>query len=161
MEISREEKALELTQRGIDLVQEGRTREALAIARELHQMRFSGGFEVEAQALARDGEIEEAISVLRKGMELAPAAWLNASLLGNYLSDVGRYAEAFAAYEQALDVPAADRILIEANHAMAMQRAGKDEAARAKLQSVLAQDMSDAEPGLVRFVRKLATSLDL
>lgn len=99
--------------RGLSLVKKGKTAEALRVARELHAIRYSGCFEIEAQALAREGSKEEAVKVLRKGLEVAPASWLNGNLLGNYLSDEGRYDEAFAAYEEALRTPTADRILIE------------------------------------------------
>ena len=104
------ERADELMKRGLAFVRESRTREALAVASELHSLRFSGGFEIEAQALAYDGLKEEAVAVLRKGLRAAPNSWLNGNLLGNYLSDLGRYEEAFAAYEETLRTPSADRI---------------------------------------------------
>lgn len=145
--------------RGLALVEKGETTEALAVAQELHSIRYSGGFEIEAQALAREGSKEEAIAVLRKGLEAAPTSWLNGNLLGNYLSDQGRYDEAFAAYEEALRTPTADHILIEANYALALKRAGRDEEARAKIAEVAAQDLSEAEPGLQEFVQSLADDL--
>ena len=93
--------------RGLSYVKDGRTAKAMEVARELYSLRYSGGFEIEAQALAQDGMKDEAISVLCKGLEAAPTSWLNGNLLGNYLSDQGRYEEAFIAYEDALRPPPA------------------------------------------------------
>ena len=66
------------------------------VANKLHAIRYSGGFEIEAQALARDGLKDEAMSVLQKGVDAASTSWLNGNLVGNCLSDQGRYDEAFA-----------------------------------------------------------------
>lgn len=140
-------------------MEEGRTQDALAVAKKLHELRYSGGFEIEAQALAAQGSKEDAIAVLRKGLEVAPASWLNANLLGNYLSDLDKYEEAFAAYEAASRAPMADNILIEANYALALKRAGREDQARAKLEQVLERDLSKAEPGLQEFIQTLAGDL--
>lgn len=145
-------------ERGLAYVQDGSTSEAKAVAKELYSLRYSGGFEIEAQALAREGSKDEAIAVLRKGLEAAPTSWLNGNLLGNYLSDQGRYDEAFAAYEEALRTPTADRVLIEANYALALQRAGRDDEARSKIARV-ARDLSGAEPELQQFVQSVAKRL--
>ncbi|WP_310538670.1 hypothetical protein [Phenylobacterium sp.] len=145
--------------RGVALVAKGKTTEALAVASELHSIRYSGAFEVEAQALAREGSKEAAIAVLRKGLKVAPASWLNGNLLGNYLSDQGRYEDAFAVYDEALQAPAADRILIEANYALALLRAGRAEEARAKIAKVLVQDLSKAEPDTRKFFQSVFSDL--
>ena len=152
-------RADKLMKRGLAYVKSDRTNRAMEVAKELHSLCYSGGFEIEAQALAHDGFKDEAISVLRKGLEAAPTSWLNGNLLGNYLSDQGRYEEAFAAYEEALRTPTADHILIEANYAMALQRAGRDEEARAKIATVAAEDLSTAERGLREFVQSVADGL--
>lgn len=145
--------------RGLGYVKNGRTNKAMEVAKELHTLRYSGAFEIEAQALAQDGSKDDAISVLRKGLEVAPTSWLNGNLLGNYLSDQGRYEEAFTAYEEALRTPTADHILIEANYAMALQRAGRDDEARAKIATVAAEDLPKAERGLREFVQSVADDL--
>lgn len=157
--LSPQDRAEEMMTRGLALVKDGRTREALAIAKKLHSLRYSGGFEIEAQALAYDGLKEEAVAVLRKGLQAAPDGWLNGNLLGNYLSDLGRYEEAFAAYEETLRTPTADPILIEANYANALQRAGRENEARAKIQDIKGKDLSDATPGLQNFVQSVAENL--
>lgn len=85
------ERAEKLMTRGLVLLDAGKSAEALAIAKKLRSMRYSGGYEIEAQALAQEGAKDEAIAVLRQGIEAAPTGWLNHNLLGNYLSDQGRY----------------------------------------------------------------------
>jgi Tfp pilus assembly protein PilF len=145
--------------RGLAYVKEGRTSEAKAIAKKLHALRYSGGFEIEAQALATEGSKDAAITVLRKALEAAPTSWLNGNLLGNFLSDQGRYDEAFTAYEEALRTPSADRVLIEANYALALQRAGRKDEARTKIAGIAAQDLSKAEAGLQEFVQSLSKEL--
>ena len=156
---SQPEHADRLMKRGLSLVEKGKTTEALAVAKALHSIRYSGAFEIEAQALAREGSNEEAIAVLRKGLEVAPTSWLNGNLLGNYLSDQGRYDEALGAYEQALSTPTADHILIQANYALALQRAGREEDARAKIAEVLRQDLSAATTEVRSFALSVADDL--
>ena len=140
---------------GLAYVKEGKTSEAMDVANKLHALRYSGGFEIEAQALARDGFKDRAITVLQKGLEAAPTSWLNGNLLGNYLSDQGRYEEAFASYEAMLRVPSADRVLIEGNYALALRRAGREDEARSKIDAILRQDLSDVDPEVREFVEGL------
>lgn len=141
--------------RGLACVKAGKTSEAMDVANKLHALRYSGGFEIEAQALARDGLKDEAITVLQKGLKAAPTSWLNGNLLGNYLSDQGRYDEAFASYEAMLKVPSADRVLIEGNYALALRRAGREDEARNKIDAILKQDLSGADPEVRDFVEGL------
>jgi tetratricopeptide (TPR) repeat protein len=142
--------------RGLAYVKRGKTRQAMNVAKKLHALRYSGGFEIEAQALARDGLKDEAIMILQKGVEAAPTSWLNGNLLGNYLSDQGRYDEAFASYEAMLKVPSADRALIEGNYAVALRRAGREDEARSKIDAILQQDLSEVAPEVREFVKELA-----
>lgn len=141
--------------RGLAYVKSGKSRDAMKVAKKLQALRHSGGFEIEAQALARDGLKDEAIMVLRKGLEAAPTSWLNGNLLGNYLSDQGRYDEAFASYEAMLEVPSADSVLIEGNYALALRRAGREDEARSKIDAILQQDLSDVTPEVREFVEGL------
>ena len=67
--------------------------------------------------------------------------------------------EALAVYDEALQTPAADRILIEANYALALLRAGRDEEARAKIAKVPVQDLSKAEPDTRKFFRSVFADL--
>jgi tetratricopeptide (TPR) repeat protein len=99
--------------------------------------------------------MQEAIAVLRKGLAVAPQAWLNGNLLSNYLSDVEDYEAAFATYEQTLQAPSVNRVLVEGNYALALSRAGKHDEARVKLGSVLDQ-VEEASPDLRAFINGLA-----
>ncbi|MFW2349176.1 hypothetical protein [Qipengyuania sp.] len=150
-----------LVDRGLGYVREGQTAKALTIARYLHDLRHSGGFEVEAQALARDGAKDQAIAVLESGLEVAPTSWLNANLLGNYLSDQARYDEAFDAYDRAVAIPGANRALIESNRALALQRSGRPDEAREKVAAILASGVPDDDPGLFEFIEGLRSDLEM
>jgi tetratricopeptide (TPR) repeat protein len=77
--------------------------EALAIAGELQQLQHTAGYEIAALAHEAQGNIEAAVEVLHRGVDAAPDCWPNWQLLGNCLSDVERFEEAEAAYEQALE----------------------------------------------------------
>ena len=156
-----QEKADELMDRAIDHLKAERADEALEVARELHSMRYSGAFEIEAQALAQQGKKLDAIAVLRKGLALAPNAWLNGNLLGNYLSDVEQYEDAFSVYEETLRTPSADRALIEGNYALALSRAGRGDEARSRLRSISDEDLEAAGPGLRDFIEGLASDWGL
>ncbi len=76
--------------------------EALDVARQLEELRFSAAFEIAALAHDGMGERDEAVKVLQRGVEVAPEVWSNWQLLGNLLSDLDRFEEAEAAYDQAL-----------------------------------------------------------
>jgi tetratricopeptide (TPR) repeat protein len=92
-----------LMNQGFELLDEEEYEQALEVARELEKLESTGAFEI--AALAHDGmdDVEEAVRVLHRGVEFAPDCWPNWQLLGNYLSDLDRFEEAEAAYEQALD----------------------------------------------------------
>jgi tetratricopeptide (TPR) repeat protein len=77
--------------------------EALEVARKLEELQFTAGFEIAALAHDGLGDLEAAVRVLHRGVEAAPDCWPNWQLLGNYLSDLDRFEEAEAAYEQALE----------------------------------------------------------
>lgn len=101
----RRRRAEKLLERGRALLGDGEIDEALRVAGRLHGMRYSGGFELTALSYAAQGRLDEAVRVLEEGVEKAPKAWLNWQLLGSYRSDLGRFAEAEAAYERALTCP--------------------------------------------------------
>jgi Flp pilus assembly protein TadD len=78
----------------------GKPKAALKVAKKLERMRYSGSFEIQALAYADLGDPSKAISVLREGTTKCPNVWLLWQLLGNNLSDAGRFEEAFEAYEK-------------------------------------------------------------
>ena len=103
--------------------------EALEVARKLEELQFTAAFEI--AALAYDGmdDIDEALRVLHRGVEAAPDCWPNWELLGNYLSDLERYEEAEAAYEQALQCENVWEDSIRLNQAVLAGRHGRAEKA--------------------------------
>ncbi len=95
---------------------------ALAIGAKLRKLRFSGAFEIEGLAYSGLDRSEDAVRVLREGLALAPSAWPNWLLLGSCLSDLGRYGEAFSAYDAAEACPEADPSVINLNRAIVASR---------------------------------------
>lgn len=120
----RRRRAEKLLERGRGLLRDGEIDEALRMAERLHEMRYSGGFELSALAYAAQGRTEEAVRVLEEGVERAPQAWLNWQLLGNYRSDLGRFADAEAAYERALTCPDVQPSSVRLNQAILAHRQG-------------------------------------
>ncbi len=96
--------------------------EALAAAHELEELQYTGAYEIAALAHQGKGDVEEAVRVLHRGVEAAPDCWLIWELLGNYLSDLERYEEAEAAYEEALLCDEAWEDSIRLNRAILAQR---------------------------------------
>lgn len=113
---------------------------ALGIAQELRQLRYSASFEIAALAHAGQGRIERAVDELEQGVGLAPDVWLNWSLLGNYRSDLGRYAEAEAAYARALVCPGVDRDVVQLNRAILANRLGEHATSQELLDDVAAPE---------------------
>ena len=91
-----------LADKGFELLNQGEFEEALAISYELKEAKFSAAFDIGAQAQAGLGNIVEAIAILKEGLELAPQAWPNWQLLGNYFSDMGDFENAKDAFSRAL-----------------------------------------------------------
>jgi tetratricopeptide (TPR) repeat protein len=126
----------------LECLERGDPRKALKLARHLELMRFSGAYEIRALVLIEKSESERAITVLRKGVGLAPEAWRLWELLGNLLSDSSRFDEAQAAYERALDSPLCDRPTILYNSAIAHARRGAYDRALEQVSTVAAPDLS-------------------
>ena len=96
-------------------------------------IRYSGGFEIKAQAHKMMGNTEKAISILEFGIQKTPQVWVLHKLLGDYMSDSQKYKQAFFAYENALNIPQSDKLLIYYNYAIALERHGKIKEAYEKL----------------------------
>jgi len=144
--------AEKMMDRGWELLREHCPEEALEIGIALEGRRYSGGFEMQALALADLGRRPEAIEVLERGVETVPDVWLLWQLLGNYRSDEGDYEGAFAAYERA-SACECDRMSLDYNHGNALARAGRLEEARAKLEPLLAQVHDpETDPELARLI---------
>jgi len=150
-----------LMARGLRLLNTGQADAALAIAEALYAIRYSGAFDIHAQALDQLGRKSDAIILLRQSLTVAPDAWVNANLLAGYLCDEGKFEDAFSVYEGALDMPGVDRAVVEISYALDLDRAGWSEEARSRVKAWLAHDAVAVRPGLRRAVDKLARDLGL
>ena len=133
-----------LDRKGRDRIREGEFDEALDIAAQLESLRYSGAFEIAALAHVGRGELESAVSVLRRGVAVAPDVWLDWQLLGNCLSDLKRYDEAQAAYERALACPGSSPDSVGLNQAVLAGRRDRPSAALTLLDTL--QDPALAAP---------------
>ncbi len=117
-------KSEKLAKAGYQHLKDGDTEAALKVAAELEGLRFTAAFEIAALAHGQLGELEAAVVVLRRGLEMAPNVWLNWQLLGNYLSDLGDYDEAGSAYEKAMECPDVYESSVRLNQAILASRRG-------------------------------------
>jgi tetratricopeptide (TPR) repeat protein len=129
-----------LMHQALELIEEENFAAAHEIARQLEELRYSGAFEVAARAFLGEGEPEQAVAALERGLALAPEVWSSWQLLGNTLSDLGRYDEAAAAYEKAWACPRHDADSLRFNQAVLASRRGEPEEVLA-----LADKVGDAE----------------
>jgi tetratricopeptide (TPR) repeat protein len=131
---------------------------ALEVATELEKIGYTAAFDIAAQAHASAGNLEQAVQVLERGLALAPDAWPNWQLLGNYQSDLGRYEEAAEAYARALACPDAWQSSILLNQAILLSRLDRHEEALGVLAQAddpeLGAELADAKVyALVRLGR--------
>jgi tetratricopeptide (TPR) repeat protein len=145
------ERAKILYQRGRRLIDEKAYDEALDVARRLRKVRYSGAFEIEGMAYAGLGRDEDAVRMLREGLQSAPAIWLNWHQLGTCLSNLGRYDEALLAYDRAEACPQSDRSVIELNRAVVAIRTGDFAAALAHLDRIQAYDSAGMRIAAIAF----------
>jgi tetratricopeptide (TPR) repeat protein len=137
----RRKRSEELADTGFALIREGNYEEALGIAGELEELRFSAAFDIAAQAHSGLGDLQKAVETLERGVAKAPTCWLNWELLGSCRSDMGDYSGAEGAYEQALTCPAPSEDSIRLNQAILANRRGNHAQALNYLDMV-------GEPGL-------------
>ena len=117
------------------------TKRALRIGRELKKLRHSSNFEIMALALVAEGQIEQAVAVLKEGVIAAPTVWRLWQLLGNCYSDLERFQESYASYRRALECPEADAGTIQLNRAIALEREEKHEDAIQALSEVRSEEL--------------------
>lgn len=139
--------APELTDRAFDALHEGDTETAHDLAAQLHALRFTSYFEIEALAFVQDGEPQQAIEVLRQGVEIAPDIWLLWQLLGNTLSDEGDFTGALDTYERAAECEGVDAHSIGYNRATVLNRLGRGKEAL-EILDALREDVFEAAPSL-------------
>ncbi|MBI3267476.1 MAG: hypothetical protein HYZ53_00525 [Planctomycetes bacterium] len=157
------ERSKQLLGEGYALVEAGDFEGALRIAEQLEAVRFTGAFELAASARAGSGHLADAITVLERGVAAAPGAWLNWQLLGNYRSDLEKYGEAAAAYEQALACDGCWVASVRLNQAILLSRQGEDEVAIRILDGVgdeaLRTQVSAVRSGALLRLRRFAEAL--
>ena len=131
--MSRESEVEEKMSAAFALLEQEDAEGALAIGVELEGMRHSSGFEIQALARARMGDLPAAIETLERGVEKAPSVWLLWQLLGNNYSELDRNEDAVRAYERALECPEVQTRSVHYNLAIALSGQGRTEAALSHL----------------------------
>jgi len=132
-----EDEASRLEAQGHRQIEAGDLGAAQRTADALLAMRWSGGFAIEALALASAGDLEAAVAGLEAGVARAPDAWALWQLLGNLRSDLGRLDDAIAAFDRALRCEGASQIAIGFNRAVVHHRADRFGEALADLEPIL------------------------
>jgi tetratricopeptide (TPR) repeat protein len=135
-------KTEKLAQLGYQLLEDGDAEAALKVAAELEALRYTATFEIAALAHARLGDLEAAVAVLKRGLEIAPKVWINWQLLGNYLSDLEHYEEAASAFERAWNCPDVDQSSIRLNQAILASRRGLNDQALSYAEQVTDPDLA-------------------
>src|SRR5688572_21492310 len=115
-------KSEKLAEKGYRNLQDGDAAAALKVSAELEALRFTAAFEIAALAHAQLGDLEAAVTTLRRGLDIAPTVWINWQLLGNYLSDLERYDEAASAYDKAMECVGVHESSIRLNQAILASR---------------------------------------
>jgi len=154
-----QKRADDLMRKAFKALDAGEPKTALKIAGKPQRMRYSGCFEIQALAYADLGNPSKAISVLRESTSKCPDVWLLWQLLGNNLSDVGRFEEAFEAYEKGLIAKEACSESLNLNYAIALLRSGQAAPARDRIRPLLAAPGFRELGGALR-ARILATELE-
>ena len=84
-----------------NLIEQGQFDEAIEIGTRLERLGFVAGVDLQAMALTARGDRGKAIALLRSRLADEHWPWSLYELLGNYLSDEGRFSEAHEAYDDA------------------------------------------------------------
>lgn len=134
-------KTEKLTAEGFECLKNEEYEKALKIADQLEKLRFSSSFDIAAQAYAGLGDLEKAVSVLERGVKLAPDVWGNWQLLGNYLSDLDRYDSAASAYQNAFKCPNPRVGSIQLNQAILANRQNNFDEALQILEKIRDKDL--------------------
>jgi tetratricopeptide (TPR) repeat protein len=105
-----------------ELINRGMFERAMDIARKLRKVDYDGAYEIEALAHHGLGNMEDAVRVLREGLDRGADVWPIWMLLGTCLSELGRYDEALDAYNEADDFEEVDSDLVNLNRAVVALR---------------------------------------
>jgi tetratricopeptide (TPR) repeat protein len=121
------EEAVALYDEALAALAEGDHQKADRLGKKLLDVRFTGGFEIRARAVAAQGDLKEAIEIAREGVAKAPIVaqlWLT---LGILLSDSCDYAGAVEAFDRGLACPNAPAHVLFVNRAISLLRDKKDQ----------------------------------
>lgn len=118
----RRRRAEALYAQACDLLDKEDYEAALAIARKLRKLRYSGAFDVEGRAYCGLDRPGDAVRVLREGVARVPGVARNWMLLGNALSDLGESGEALVAYDRAESLDPSNRATLELNRGVVAER---------------------------------------
>lgn len=124
----------------LELLEDCEPKKALKIGKELEKMRYSGGFEIQALAYADLDKKKKAIKILEKGVEIAPNVWPLWQLLGSFHSDEKEFDRAITAYEKGLQVDQSDKISLNYNYAIALERDAKYEKAQSRMSAIFSNE---------------------
>lgn len=154
-----------LTAEGFECLNNEEYEKALKIAGKLEELRFSSSFEIAAHAYSGLGDLEKAVSVLERGVKLAPDVWGNWQLLGNYLSDLERFESAASAYRNALKCPNAHISSIQLNQAILANRQNNFDQALQILEKIDDKDLllyiSEARISALKGLNKIGEAISL
>lgn len=139
----------DLLRQGYGLLAEGEYARAAAIGVELAGLRHPAGFELQALERASRSDLEGAIRILRDGLRISPWAWELWDLVGIYHTESEQFAEAHAAFEEALLCPEVSESDIHIHAADALRAQGRHDEALERV--------AFAEPGTPTFLRAEAT----
>jgi predicted Zn-dependent protease len=143
-----------------ELLARRRFKKAWKVGLRLHRLRCSGAFEIRAKAFEGLGRSAAALAILTRGVRHAPEAALLWSLLGEALSEAGRYDEALIAFETGQGVPGnPDQAIYRGNRALILVRAGRLDEAEAMLVASTENETGSEDPDTQAFLVRVRTNL--
>jgi len=122
--------------RALKAIESGDLDAASGLAAQLLELRYSGSYEIEALIAQAKGDVESAVGHLQQGVQAAPDAWSLWQLLGNFQSNLKRFADAEACYVRALECERTLPASIIFNQALLASRQGRWDQALSFLETI-------------------------
>jgi Flp pilus assembly protein TadD len=144
-----------------ELLAKRRFKKAWKVGRRLNSIRYSGAYEIRARAFEGLGRSATALAVLKRGVRRAPHAAMLWSLLGEALSDVGRFDEALGAFAtgEAIEGNLAQAVY-RGNRAMVLVRSGRLDEAAAVLDFAPEGETGGDDPSTVAFLELVRADIE-
>lgn len=134
----------DLLELGLKALDDGDTRKALKIARDLHRRKYTGAYELEVRCLLVDGNVEGAIEVGRLGVARAPQVHRLWYQLGIALSTGGHTEEALEAFSSAITNEYEDYDdEVRFNIAVALNNAERHEESLSRLDTIADESLAE------------------